>query len=452
VSVTNQDPETPGGTAAMGTTPLSAPLGAPGGGSSGGRSLWHHHDFRQLWAGDAVSQFGWQLVGLAMPILAVRVLDAGEFEMGLLGTFEMLAFLVVGLPAGAWVDRWRKRRVIIVGDLVRALVLMTLPAAWLLDGLTMLQVYVVALVVGTVTVFFDVANQSYLPTIVPSPQIGEANAKIMATQSVASIAGPAVGAGLIRWLGAPLTIAWTALAMAVSTLFVWRIWQQEKLPAREDRRPLRTEIAEGLSFLVHQRLLRRIVLCTTLSNAASTLSGVLLVLFVIRDLGLTEATLGLVFSVGAAGGLLAAVTVTRIARVIGEGRSIPVFALLFGPFTALTPLAVSVPPVPALVIGSFGVSFSAVAYNVIQVSFRQRLCPKRLLGRMNASIRFLVWGVMPIAAFTGGILGEQIGVVPTMWVGVAGAVLATTPVVFSPLIRMRDLPRELDVLESTTPG
>ena len=327
------------------TTPVSA---------VGQRSLVHHRDFRQLWAGDAISQFGVQLVGLAMPILAVRVLEAGEFEMGLLGTFEMLAFLVVGLPAGAWVDRWRKRRVIIVGDLVRGLVLLTLPAAWLLDSLTMLQVYVVALVVGTVTVFFDVANQSYLPTIVPSPQIGEANAKLMGTQQVASIAGPALGAALIRLVGAPFTIAVTAVSMAVSTLFVWRIRHVEELPPVESRRPLRTEIAEGLSFLVHQPLLRRIVLCTTLSNAASALSGVLLVLFVIRDLGLTEATLGLVFAVGSVGGLLAAVTVTRIARVIGEGRSIPVFALLFGPFSALTPLAIHLPPVPAFIAWTSG--------------------------------------------------------------------------------------------------
>lgn len=408
------------------------------------RSLVHHHDFRLLWAGDSVSQLGVQLVGLALPILAVRVLGAGELEMGLLGMFEMLAFLVVGLPAGAWVDRWRKRRVIVTGDLLRGAVLLSIPAAWLLDGLTMLQVYVVALVVGTVTVFFDVANQSYLPAIVPSRQIGEANAKVMATQSVANIAGPALAAVLIRAFGAPLTLAATAFSLVASTLFVWRIRHVEEPRPVEDRQPLRTEIREGLDFLLHQPLLRRIVLCTTLSNGASAVSGVLFVLFVIRDLGLTETTLGLVLAVGAAGGLLAALTVTRIARVIGEGRSIPVFALLFGPFTALTPLATELPAVPALVVGSFGVSFSAVAYNVIQVSFRQRLCPPRLLGRMNASIRFLVWGVMPIGAFLGGVLGERIGVVPTMWLAVAGTLLAALPVLLSPLARMRDLPSELD--------
>ncbi|GAB2749560.1 MFS transporter [Nocardioides pakistanensis] len=408
------------------------------------RSLVHHHDFRQLWMGDAVSQLGVQLVGLAMPILAVRLLDADEFQMGLLGTFEMLAFLLVGLPAGAWVDRWRKRRVVIVGDLVRGLVLLSLPVAWALDSLTMLHVYGVALVVGTATVFFDVAHQSYLPDLVHSDQIGEANAKIMATGEVARIAGPALGAALIRLVGSPLTIAVTALSMAASTLFVRRIRHDEEPPLKADRRPLRTEVGEGLSFVLRQPLLRRIVLCTALSNTAAAVSSVLLVLYVIRDLGLTEATLGLVFSVGSVGGLAAALTVTRVSRLVGEGRTIPAMALLTVPFAALTPVASQVPPVPALALGAFGVSYGAVGYNVIQVSFRQRLCPKPLLGRMNASIRFIVWGSMPIGAFAGGLLGESLGVVPTLWLTVAGFLLAALTVLFSPLSRMRDLPRELD--------
>lgn len=407
------------------------------------RSLVHHHDFRQLWMGDAVSQLGVQLVGLAMPIMAVRVLRADEFEMGLLGTFEMLAFLLVGLPAGAWVDRWRKRRVVIAGDLVRGAVLLSLPLAWLLDALTMWQVYVVALVVGTATVFFDVAHQSYLPHLVPSKQIGEANAKIMATGEVARIAGPALGAALIRLFGAPLTIAVTALSMVASSLFVSRIRQVEEPPAKEERRPLRTEVWEGLSFVLRQPLLRRIVLCTSLSNLSGAVSSVLLVLFVIRDLGLTEATLGLVFSVGSVGGLLAALTVTRVTRVLGEGRTIPAMALLTVPFAALTPLAAQLPPVPALAVGAFGVSFGVVGYNVIQVSFRQRLCPKPLLGRMNASIRFVVWGTMPIGAFAGGLLGQELGVVPTLWITVGGLLLAGLTVLFSPLSRMGDLPQEL---------
>lgn len=408
------------------------------------RSLMHHHDFRQLWAGDAVGQLGTQLVNLAIPIMAVRLLGADEFQMGLLGTFELLAFLVIGLLAGAWVDRWRKKRLIITADLVRGAVLLTLPAAWLLGVLSMTQVYVVALVVGIATVFFDVAHQSYLPELVPSRQIGEGNAKLQALQSTASIGGPALGATLIRLVGAPLTIGATALSMAASVLFVSRIQHVEEAPSRDGRRPLRTEIWEGLSFVLQQSLLRRIVLCTMLSNFFAAISSVLIVLFVIRDLGLTEATLGLVFSVGSIGGLTAALTVSRFSRVIGEGRTIPLSALLTVPFAALTPLATQLPPVPALAVGAFGVSFGAVSYNVIQVSFRQRLCPKPLLGRMNASIRFIVWGSMPIGAFVGGLLGGALGVVPTLWLVVAGFLVAGLTVLFSPLSRMRDLPRQLD--------
>ena len=408
------------------------------------RSLAHHHDFRQLWAGDAVSQLGVQLVGLAVPVLAVRVLAADAFEMGLLATFEMLAFLVIGLPAGAWVDRWRKKRVLIAGDAARGLLLLTLPAAYLLDALTLTQLYVVALGVGAATVFFDVAYQSYLPDLVPSDRISEGNAKLQGVQSVASVAGPALGGGLIRAIGAPLTIGVTAVCMLASTAFVWRIRHVETPPPRADRRPLSAEIGEGLSFVRRNPLLVRITACTALSNLFSSVSGALLVLYVLRDLRLTEATVGLVFSAGAVGGLAAAVLATRIAHVLGEGRTIPLAALAGAPFAALTPLASVLPSVPTLVAGSFGLFFTVVVYNITQVSFRQRLCPRPLLGRMNASIRFVVWGTMPIGGFLGGVLGSWLGIVPTLWVAVGGGALAALPVLASPLIRMRDLPRGLD--------
>lgn len=410
------------------------------------RSLVHHHDFRQLWAGDAVSQLGVQLVGLAMPILAVQVLAADEFQMGLLGTFEMLAFLLIGLPAGAWVDRWLKKKVIIVGDLLRALLLLTIPAAWLLDALTMIQLYAVALVVGALTVFFDVAHQSYLPALVPSGQIGEGNAKIMATQSTASIAGPSLGAGLVRLIGAPLTIGATAVCMAVSTLFVWRIRHVEEPAPREDRRPLKVEVREGLAFVLKHPLLVRITACTALSNFGNTIGGVLLPLFILRDLGLDEATLGLVFSIGSVGGLLGALTGTWVSRRVGEGRTIPLAALASAPFAALIPLAGVLPlsPTVTLAVASFGMFYGVVVYNVTQVSFRQRMCPPRLLGRMNASIRFIVWGTIPIGAFVGGVLGSQLGVVPTLWISAAGMAVGALPVLLSPLIRMDELPRSLD--------
>jgi MFS family permease len=410
------------------------------------RSLFHHRDFRLLWMGDTVSVFGMQLVGFALPLLAVQLLRADELQMGVLAMLHSLAFLLISLPAGAWVDRWRKKRVIIAGDLLRAGLLLTIPAAWLLDVLTMGQLFVVAFSVGCITVFFDVANQSYLPEIVEGEQIGEGNGKLQASQQTAMVAGPAAAGVLVRLVGSPLTIAGTAVCMALSTLLVSRIAHRETQPEPGSRRALRTEIKEGMAFVLSHPLLRRIVACTGLTNLASSGIFALFVLYVVRTLGLSEATLGLVLSVSAVGGVLGAVTSEHFSRWVGEGRAIPVSALLGGAAMFSVPLASLLPAVPTLLVGHFVMSWAVVVYNITQVSFRQRLCPRPLLGRMNASIRFLVWGPMPVGALLGGVLGQELGIVPTLWVLSALTLVAAFPVLVSPLISMRELPRELDAL------
>ena len=434
-------------------TPPSAPAGSrfadeepqPSVRRRGG--LFHHHDFRQLFLGDAISQVGTQLSLLALPVLAIRVLGADEFQMGLLATFEFLAFLVIGLPAGAWVDRWRKQRVLITADIVRALTLASLPVAWLLDALTLVQMFVVALVIGVCTVFFDVAYQSYLPDIVEPEHIGEGNAKLQAAQSVAMIGGPGLAGALIKLIGAPLTIALDALSFLWSAFFVRRIEHVDSPPPREDRRPLVVEIREGLAFVLKHPLLWRITACTSLGNFFSSMTGALLVLFALRDLDLHEGHIGIAMGIGAVGGLLGAVSATRVTAWVGEGRVIPLSALLWIPAGVMMPLAGTViPPMVAMAGSSFLITFAVLLYNVTQVSFRQRLCPRPLLGRMNASIRFIVWGCMPIGSFLAGVLGEAYGIRTVFWIGAAGAAIAALPVVFSPLITMRDMPRELDRL------
>lgn len=417
---------------------------SPTGSRPARRALWHHHDFRQLWMGDTVSVFGAQFVGLAMPLMAVELLRADAFQMGLLATLESLAFLLISLPAGAWVDRWRKKLVIVLGDLLRAAVLLTLPLAWLLNSLTLAHLYMVATLVGLITVFFDVANQSYLPEIVDGDQIGEGNGKLQASQQTAGVVGPAAAAALVRWIGSPLTIAVTSVCMALSALFVSRIRHREPDLDPAARRPLVTEIREGLAFVLGHPLLRRIVACTGLANLASSAVFALFVLYLLRTLGLSTTTLGLVFSVSAVGGLLGAVSSDRFGRLVGEGRAIPLAALLSGLAMLSTPLASVLPTIPTLMVGGLLIGWSVVVYNIAQVSFRQRLCPTPLLGRMNASIRFLVWGPMPVGAFLGGLLGRYLGVLETMWVFGAVSVLSALPVVLSPLLGMRELPRGLD--------
>jgi MFS family permease len=414
------------------------------------RSLLRHRDFRHLWAAETVSQLGTQVTQLALPVVAVTVLAATPLQMGVLTALETAAFLLIGLPAGAWVDRWRRKRVLVTADLVRAVVLGTLPVAYLLDVLSLGQLFVVAAVTGTATVFFDVAYQSYLPALVGRDQLVDGNGKLEASRAVAQVAGPGLAGVLLRVLGAPLLIAGDALSFLLSALFLGSIRRPDTVPDRAARRPLRTEIAEGLSFVVRHPLLRRIVACTGISNLFGSMNSALLVLFVIRDLGLSESTLGLVFSVGAVGGLLGAATAAWFARRVGEGRAIPVSAVVYSAAGALLPLAAVGAPVVLLVTGWFVLSWAVVVYNVVQVSFRQRLCPSRLLGRMNASVRFIVFGTMPVGGLLGGVLGEWVGVVPALWTAVAGGFVACLPVVFSPLLTMGDLPDELDA-SSTGP-
>lgn len=411
------------------------------------RSLFHHHDFRQLWMGDTVSVFGGQFVLFAMPLMAVQLLHADAFQMGILSMLESLAFLLISLPAGAWVDRWRKKRVIVLGDLLRAALLLTIPATYLAGWLTIWQVFAVAFLIGCITVFFDVANQSYLPEIVEGDQIADGNGKLQASQQTAMVIGPAAASALVRLLGSPVTIAVTAVCMGLSSLFVSRIRHQESEPHHVDRKPLVHEIREGLHFVLAHPLLRRIVACTGISNLASSAVFALFVLYALKTLGFSETTLGLVMSVGAVGGLLGAASSAWFSRIVGEGRAIPISALIMGVFLLTVPLASILPAVPTLMVGQFVTSWSVVVYNITQVSFRQRLCPKPLLGRMNASIRFLVWGPMPIGAFLGGLLGRHLGLLETMWLFCAVSIAAALPVVISPLITMRDLPRELDALE-----
>ncbi|MCZ2840043.1 MFS transporter [Modestobacter sp. VKM Ac-2985] len=412
------------------------------------RSLLRHRDFRQLWAAETVSQVGTQVTLLALPVLAVSLLDATPLEMGVLTALETAAFLLIGLPAGAWVDRWRRRRVLVTADLARAAVLATLPIAYVLDALTLGQLFVVAAATGTATVFFDVAYQSYLPELVDRDQLVDGNGKLEASRAVAQVAGPGITGVLLRVLGAPLLIAVDAASFLLSAFFIGRIQRPDPVPDRAGRRSLRAEIAEGLSFVVRQPLLRRIVACTGTSNLFSTITTTLLVLYALRRLELSESVLGLVFSAGAVGGLVGAATAARFARRVGEGRAIPLAIMVMVPFTALTPLAAVGAPLVLLTLGQFGFSWAVVVYNITQVSFRQRLCPPALLGRMNASVRFIVFGTMPLGGLLGGVLGTWLGVLPALWIAVGGQLLAAGWVVLSPLMRMRDLPDGSDLLAS----
>lgn len=406
-------------------------------------SLWRHGGFLRLWGGQTASQFGSQLGNLAIPVLAVQVLAASEFEIGVLNALETAAFLVIGLPAGAWIDRWLKRRVMILADLVRAVSLALIPVLWFAGVLQFWHVLVIATVIGVATVFFDVSYQSFLPVLVPRDDIGEANSKLEGTAQISRVAGPAIAGGLLAIVKAPVLLAGTAVTYVISMIALLTIRDDEKPKPRADRRPLVVEIREGVAFVVRQPLLRRIVLCTGVGNFFNTIALTMLPILVLRQLGLSPAIFGLASSVGAIGGIFGALLASRLAKVFGEGTIIPLSAIVLGVALPLAPLAGMLPAasIPLLIAMELLLSVSVLVYNVTQVSFRQRICPPELLGRMNASIRFFVWGVMPIGALASGVLASTIGIIPTMWIGAIGTLLSAGFVVFSPLLGMKSLPQ-----------
>jgi len=406
--------------------------------------LLREHDFRQLFVADTISQLGSQVSLLALPLVAVLALQASNFEVGALATCDTLAFLLIGLPAGAWVDRMRRRSVLIAGDLGRAVVLGSVPVAWWFDALTMPQLYVVGLLTGVLTVFFDVAYQSYLPHLVGRDNLVEGNAKLEVVRGVTQIGGPTAAGFVIQALTAPVAVAVDAVSFAGSALFVGLIRKREELPERKPDRHLGREIMEGLRFVLRNRLLRSIAMCTSSSNLFSSISGAMLIVLLARTLHLGAGTIGLVFSLAAVGGLVGALVTDRVVKALGQGPAIWIASFMTGPFGLLIPLAQRGWLLWAAA-GCFAISWTfVVIYNVTQVSFRQGLTPEHLLGRMNATMRFLVWGTLPLGAFIGGVLGQLIEVRPTLWVGAIGGLLPFLAVFFSPLRHMRELPTRPD--------
>jgi MFS family permease len=406
--------------------------------------LLREHDFRQLFVADTVSQIGTQVSLLALPLVAVLALHATPFEVGLLAACETAAFLLVGLPAGAWVDRMRRRNVLIAGDVGRAIVLGTVPVAWWLDVLSMPQLYLVALVSGVLTVFFDVAYQSYLPHLVGRANLVEGNAKLEAVRGVNQIAGPTVAGLVIQWLTAPVAVLVDAVSFVGSALFVGLIRKREPVPEKAPDAHLGREIREGLRFVLGNRLLRSIAMCTGSSNFFSAIWFAMMIILLARELHLPAGVIGLVFSFGSVGGLIGAFSASRIAKWLGQGPTIWISIAVTAPFGLLVPLAQRGWLLALAALGVSVYSFGAVTYNIVQVSFRQGLTPERLLGRMNATMRFLVWGTMPLGALVGGVLGNTIGVRPALWAAAIGGCLAFLPVFLSPLRTMRELPTGSD--------
>lgn len=447
-------PSSPSPPAAVESVPASpCPQGLPGGADPAvARSedvpplpLGDNTGFNRLWAGETASQFGFQVAGLATSAVAITLLDATNQQIGVLGALQTVAFLLIGLPAGAWVDRWRKRRTMVAADLVRVLALVSIPLAWWWGALTIWHLMVVAAVMGFATVFFDVSYQSLVPALVAPSQIGEANGRLEASFQVARVAGPGLAGWLLGVVVAPVAYLLTALTYSVSALAICRIPGREARPEPPEDPKLWHQVRQGVDYVRSERLLGPLFLCISGAALTGQAVQVLLPVLALRELGMSATTLGTLLSVGAVGGVAGALARRSIVRNLGVGRTIVVCNVVGVAANFGLPASVLVPGHAAWVLVATNLvsSFFLTVYNVTQMSLRQQICPPELLGRLNATFRFAVWGVMPLGALLAGLAASWIGVVPAMLVFVVGTVLAGLAMGLTPVAHERSVPVRL---------
>ncbi len=370
------------------------------------------------------------------------MLDASAFAVGSLFTVYFLPFLLFTLPAGVWVDRLRRRPILIVSDLGRAAALASIPIAYFADALTLGQLYVAAFVAGTLTVFFDVAYQSYLPSLVRRDQLVSGNSALEVSRSAAQIAGPGAGGLLVGILTAPYAVLVDAISFLGSAVALIWIRTREPAPEPVEHPSMWRELVEGFRYLVRHPYWRPISITTASSNFFSMLATSIILVYAVRTLDMSAELIGLVFTLGSFGGLAAAFTARRISARIGVGPTIVLSAILFGPALILVPLAPKSFPEPVLVAAFVIAGAGAVLYNITAISLMQTLTPERLLGRLNATRRFIVWGTIPLGGLAGGAIASSLGLEAALWIGAIGACLCFLPVALSPIRHIREMPTE----------
>lgn len=407
--------------------------------------LWRHPDFLNLWAGESVSLIGSQVTLLALPLVAALTLDASPSEMGLLTGAGYASDLAIPLFAGVWVDRRRRRPILIQTDLARCLLLATVPLAAALGVLTLAHLIVVALLFGACTVLFGIAYGAYLPSLIPREHLVEGNGKLELSKSVASVVGPGLAGGLVRLLTAPFALTVDAISFLVSAFFLRRIRQTELDVIRHgERQTLWREIGQGLRFVFGHPILRPLSISAGLFNFFGVAIGTLYVLYATDDLGIGAGTLGLILSIGAPGALVGAVLAPRVTARVGVGPAMIGGMVISGLASLLIPAAALVAPIPMLVGQGWFFGIGAAVYGINMASIGQAVPPPHLMGRARASQRFLWGGTLPLGALIGGAAGEAFGVMAVLVTGAVGTSLAGVYLVFTALRGLRQLPDHHD--------
>lgn len=400
--------------------------------------LGQNRDFVAIWSAATVSQLGTQVSLLALPFVAITTLEASTLEVAMLGIAELVPLLLFGLPAGAWIDRVRRRPVMIAADLTCACAFVSIPSAYAAGVLTIWQLYVVGFATGTFAMFFDVASQSFLPAIVPREELPGANAALQVSAQTAQVGGPGLAGLLVSVLGAPYAIAADAASYLGSAALLLRVKQHETAVPKEHRRAMRSEIREGLAYVLRHPILRPNLMFTSTANIFNTILFAVLLLFSVRHLHLSARQIGLILMLANVGSLAGALATTRLQRRFGLGRVM--LATAFGGWALLLiPFASGAGRIPMIAAGLLLWGTAVVVFNATSATLVQATAPARLLSRVFASRRLVSWGVMPVGTLLGGLLGTYFGLRTAVFVGAGGRALAGLIILFSPVRSIRTL-------------
>ncbi|WBB80959.1 MFS transporter [Micromonospora sp. WMMD882] len=403
--------------------------------------LLRHREFRLLWFGEATSKVGSAVTGVAFPLVAVVTLEAGPVTMGVINAMAWLPWLLISLPAGAWIDRSSRRQTMLAADAVSVAVLLSVPVAAWLGLLSVGQLIVVAFAAGTASMFFTTAYQAFLPAVVDKAQLAEANAKLQGTDQVANLAGPPLGGLIAQAVGAVTGLFLDAVTFVVSAVCLLRMRVTENLPRPQVRRTsTKQEIGEGLRYVGRDRYLRILAISAAVDNFTLNAMYALTVIFLIRTVGAAPGVVGFLLAADFIGGLVGAVLARRVATRFGSARALLLFSLGTAPFCLLIPLTQDGPGLLLFVLGILVPSIGMVVGNVVVTGFRQAYCPPRLLARMYTSSRFIQFGVIPVGAVLGGWLGAVLGIRQALWVITVAVVLGKLVRLIGPIRSVRDLP------------
>jgi MFS family permease len=398
--------------------------------------------FRMYWGAHTVSLFGDQVSFLALPLVAVLALDADAVQMGYLTAIALAPNLLLALHAGAWVDRrGQRRRTMIATDVGRAVVIATVPLAYILDTLTLEQLYVVAFLTGALTVLFGVADASLFQTIVPRERFVEASSLLNGSRAFSFVAGPTVAGFLVQALTAPGALLLDALSFLGSGGLLRRIHPAEPPPDEEE-----SGVTVGLRWIAASAVVRTTLLATATINFFNFVFWALFVLYATRELGVSAGTLGLVLGAGAVGGLLGSVVAAPISRLIGVGPTLVLGCVLFPLPLLLVPLASGSDTIVlgSLFLAEFGSGVGVMLLDISAGAIFAAVIPPRLRSRVSGAYTFVNYGIRVLGSLAGGLLGSAIGLRPALWIGTAGALLGVLFLLPSPVPRMRRLPEQHD--------